>query len=104
MADRSSLSVDDFRDNGLKWVESVLKGLKADHVDRVYPAACRAPLKETLADWLFDALGIVQDYNELVTKMKDQMRDQTGALKTQLIESQQKVIDLQGEVIGLQEQ
>ena len=38
---------------------------------------------------------MVHDYNDVVKKLKDE----TGDLKTQLIDSQQKFIDLQGELL-----
>ena len=84
------------RDAGLNWLAEVLGELDVERVDQLTLAKCKAPRKELLAARLWDALGFVRDYNDLVKKL----RDETGALKTQLIGSQQKVIDLQDELLA----
>jgi len=90
--------VGDMRDAGLKWVVDILAELKVDRVDQLCSAKCKAPTKDRLGAWLWSAIITISDYNDLVKKM----RDETEALKTQLIGSQQQVVDLQGEVINLQ--
>ena len=88
--------VDLMRDAGLNWLAEVLGELDVERVDQLTLTKCKAPRKECLAARLWEALGFVRDYNDLVKKL----RDETGALKTQLIGSQQKVIDLQDELLG----
>ena len=88
--------MDLMRDAGLNWLAEVLGELDVERVDQLTLAKCKAPRKELLAARLWDALGFVRDYNDLVKKL----RDETGALKTQLIGSQQKVIDLQDELLA----
>jgi hypothetical protein len=87
--------VDLMRDAGLSWLAEVLGELDVERVDQLSLAKCKGPRKELLAARFWDALVFVRDYNDLVKKL----RDETGALKTQLIGSQQKVIDLQDELL-----
>jgi len=88
--------VDDMRDAGLDWIEKMLRELKVGRVDQLCLAACKAPVKDNLGAWLWESIKMVRDYTDLAKKM----RDETKALKTQLIGSQQKVVDLQDELLS----
>ena len=84
------------RDGAVNWLNEVLETLECEAVGQLSLAKCKAPKKDVLASWLNDALHLISEQNDLIKKLSDG----TGVLKTKLIGSQQKVIDLQGELLG----
>ena len=84
------------RDGAVNWLNEVLETLECEAVGQLSLAKCKAPKKDVLASWLNDALNLISEQNDLIKKLSDG----TGVLKTELIGSQQKVIDLQGELLG----
>ena len=87
--------VDYVRDASVSWLLGILEQLECETVGQLSPAKLKAPYKETLVSWIDEALHFVSDQNDLIKKL----RDDSGMLKTQLIDSQQKVIELQGELL-----
>ena len=88
--------VDSVRDASVQWLNDVLVSLGCNSVGDLSPFKCKAPKKEVLASWIYESLHHISEQNELIKKL----RDGTGTLQKKLIGSQQKVIDLQGELLG----
>jgi hypothetical protein len=87
--------VDYVRDASVIWLNDKLTVLECETVDQLSLTKCKAPYKETLAEWIDDALHFVSEQNDLIKKL----RDDAGTLKTELIASQQKVIGLQEDLL-----
>jgi hypothetical protein len=81
------------------WLVDVLNQLKVDNVVDLTTPKCKALNKETLADTLILALIHVNDQNKLLFEA-GKMKDENEALKSKLIDSQGKVIDLQAELLS----
>ena len=89
------MDCDYVRDGAVIWLNEVLSGLGCEVISELSLAKCKAPRKETLASWLDEALHFVSEQNDIIMKQ----RDTIGALKSELLGSQQNVIDLQGKLL-----
>ena len=83
-----------------EWLNcNVLKLFSVDNVYDLTIVKCKALNKDTLADKLIEALIHVTDQNNLLIQTLT-LKDENEALKSKLIDSHEKVIDLQAELLS----
>jgi len=89
------VDIDYVRDASIQWLNDVLISLGCESVGDLSPVKCKVPKKEVLASWIGESLHFISDQNALIKKL----RDETAALKSEVIGSQQKVIELQDQLL-----
>ena len=88
---------DDLRDGANAWLADTLKSLGCDTVGGLNLAGMRkAAKKDVLGQWLIDALIFVRQQSDWMQKLKNE----TEELKTKVIGSQEKVVELQSELLA----
>ena len=77
------------------WLEKKLYELDVDSVDQLSPAKCMGPLKNDIATWLADAMTFLSKQSDMIRDLQKE----NGVLKYEVISSQQRVIQIQSELL-----
>ena len=96
MPDQKYDLIDDIRDSVSIWLKETLDQLNVDRVGQLSLPKLKVPNKDNLANLLKDALLFVDQQHDLLSDL----RVAAGALRTDLISSQQQVIQLQSELLA----